>query len=427
MSISKRFKILGTLCVFFIFSEAYSQSSASNYTALGLGDFNYSGLTQNRGMGGLGISFGTGWGLNYLNPALTTRNTIFNFQAAFNYQRINVSTSTDSEIADGGGLSYVGMSFPINSGKSTLGLGINQITSVNYSLNVTGQVANTNQSSLNRIDGDGGVSEAYLSTGFLVAKNLSLGIHGSYLFGSTIRTNQLTLLTEEGTPIGVSSEFYQRRTVSDVAFKTGAQYYFKIGAKSNLHLGAIYQYYGNISGKEFAKVADFGQASNPDAEGDVISDNVKGSVYIPNNIGYGLTYEKINKFVIGLEAQHQKLSQVIEFNGSSTDLGDAFKVSFGGMIVPDLSAVDNLFKRITYRFGMEYYQTPYVVSNTQIDDIGINFGGSVPINSLSLVNFAVKFGRRGTTDNGLIRENYVNFSLGFSLNDNTWFYKRVFE
>jgi hypothetical protein len=27
----------------------------------------------------------------------------------------------------------------------------------------------------------------------------------------------------------------------------------------------------------------------------------------------------------------------------------------------------------------------------------------------------------------LIRENYVNFTLGFSLNDNTWFYKRVFE
>jgi hypothetical protein len=427
MSIYNRFRILGTFCVFFIFSEAFSQSSASNYTALGLGDFNNSGLTQNRGMGGLGISFGTGWGLNYLNPALSTRNTIFNFQSAFNYQRIEVSTSNESEITDGGGLSYVGMSFPINSGKSTLGLGLNQVTSVNYSLNVFGQVANTNQGSLNRIDGDGGVSEVYISSGFLVAKNLSLGIHGSYLFGSTIRTNQLTLLSEDGSPIGVSSEFYQRRTVSDVAFKGGAQYYFKIGSKSNLHLGAIYQHYGNISGKEFAKVADFGQASNPDSEGDVISDNLKGSVYIPNNIGYGLTYEKINKFVIGLEAQHQKLSQVVEFNGSATDLGDAFKISFGGMIAPNLAAVDNLLKRVTYRFGVEYYQTPYVVANTQIDDLGINFGGSLPINSLSLVNFAVKFGRRGTTDNGLIRENYVNFSLGFSLNDNTWFYKRVFE
>jgi hypothetical protein len=43
------------------------------------------------------------------------------------------------------------------------------------------------------------------------------------------------------------------------------------------------------------------------------------------------------------------------------------------------------------------------------------------------MNFAVKVGSRGTLDNGLIRENYLGFSLGFSLNDNTWFYKRVYE
>jgi hypothetical protein len=40
---------------------------------------------------------------------------------------------------------------------------------------------------------------------------------------------------------------------------------------------------------------------------------------------------------------------------------------------------------------------------------------------------ALKVGQRGTLDAGLIRENYVNFTLGFSLNDNSWFYKRVFE
>jgi hypothetical protein len=46
---------------------------------------------------------------------------------------------------------------------------------------------------------------------------------------------------------------------------------------------------------------------------------------------------------------------------------------------------------------------------------------------LSLLNLAVKVGRRGTVENGLIQEAYVNFSLGLSLNDNSWFYKRVFE
>jgi hypothetical protein len=86
-----------------------------------------------------------------------------------------------------------------------------------------------------------------------------------------------------------------------------------------------------------------------------------------------------------------------------------------------------MLKRTMYRVGLEYQQTPYVVNQSQITDIGINFGGSIPVNSLSMVNLAVKVGSRGSTGNGLIRENYVNFSLGFSLNDNTWFYKRSFE
>jgi hypothetical protein len=427
MSITNRFKLLGAICTFFIYTNAYPQSSASTYSALGLGEFNNSGFTQNQGMGGLGISFGTGWGINYMNPALSTRNTIFNFQTAFNYERLDVASSNENQTVDGGGLSYVAVSLPINSGKSTIGLGVNQVTSVNYSIVVDGQVSNSNLTSLNRIDGEGGISEAYISTGFVLAKNLSLGIQGSYLFGSTIRTNQLTLLDEQNNPIGASSEFYQRLTVNDVTFKGGVHYYFKLGKKSNLHMGAIYHAFGAINGKEFAKVAEFGQASRPDTEGDIIRNNERGNVFIPKKIGYGVSFEKINKFVIGLEAQMQEFSQYRSFGGNLGELGDSYRIAFGGQITPDYAAVDNLFKRSTFRIGVQYEQTPYIVNQTQITDLGINFGGSIPINNLSLMNFAVKVGSRGTLDNGLIRENYLGFSLGFSLNDNTWFYKRVYE
>ncbi|MGX7835943.1 hypothetical protein ACWKSR_12405, partial [Campylobacter fetus subsp. venerealis] len=83
-------------------------------------------------------------------------------------------------------------------------------------------------------------------------------------------------------------------------------------------------------------------------------------------------------------------------------------------IVPDYLDVGSPLKRGTYRLGLEYQQTPYYLNATNINDLGINFGASLPVNQLSLVNFAVKVGQRGTTDNGLIRENYVNFTLGLS-------------
>jgi hypothetical protein len=44
----------------------------------------------------------------------------------------------------------------------------------------------------------------------------------------------------------------------------------------------------------------------------------------------------------------------------------------------------------------------------------------------SMVNFAVEWGQRGTTDRSLLLENYWNFKLGFTLNDR-WFIKRKYD
>ncbi len=422
-----KLKLLGVLCTLLLFSEANAQSSASTYSALGIGEFNYSGLTQNQGMGGLGISFGTGWNANVVNPALTTRNTIFNFQAAFNYKKINADNGTQNSNVDGGGLSYLAFSLPFKSGKLTTGLGLNQITSVNYRLLIASLVNNAELQAVNSIKGDGGITEAYFNVGWLVAKNLSLGFQGSYLFGSTIRTNRLSLFDDNLNQVGTTSEYYERLTVSDIGLKFGGHYFFKVGNKSNLHLGAIYQNLGDVNGKAFAKLAAIGQASDPDSDGDLIANNEPGSVYIPNRYGFGVTYEKINKFVIGLEGQYQDFSQYRSFLDDPLQLKEVIKVGLGFQIVPDYLAIDSPLKRSTYRFGLEFQQTPYFLNQTNINDIGINFGASFPVNQLSLVNFAMKVGQRGTTENGLIKENYVNFTFGLSLNDNSWFYKRVFE
>ncbi|MFC3416409.1 hypothetical protein [Algoriphagus hitonicola] len=422
-----KWQLLGVCCTLFLFSEAKAQLSASTYSALGVGEFNYSGLTQNQAMGGLGISFGTGWGPNVVNPALQTRNTIFNFQTALNYKRINASNGDQTSDVDGGGLSYIAISLPFKPGKFAGGLGLNQISSVNYDLQINSLVNNEEFNAVNDITGDGGISEAYFSTGFLLAKNLSLGVHASYLFGSTIRTNQLSIFNENGTQVGTTSEYYERLTVSDMAYKLGAHYYFKVGDENKVHMGAIYQHFGDVNGKAFAKLAAFGQASDPDSDGDLIANDEKGSIYIPDRYGFGLSYEKTNKYVVGLEGQYQDFGDFRDFLGDPLRLNETVKLGLGFQIVPDYLSVDSNFKRATYRFGFEFIKTPYYLNQTNINDLGINFGTSIPVNQLSLMNLAVKVGQRGTTSSGLIRENYVNFTFGFSLNDNSWFYKRVYQ
>jgi hypothetical protein len=420
-------RTVGVLCTLLLFTQAHGQTSSSIYSALGIGEYNSSGLTHNQGMGGLGISYATGWHANVVNPALTTRNTIFNFQAAFNYKRINVNNGTETSSVDGGGLSYLALSMPFKPGKFTAGMGLGQITSINYRLQVETPVNNSDLKASNSLEGDGGISEAYINFGYLLAKNLSIGVHGSYLFGSSIRTNQLLIFDQKNVEVGRASEYYERLTVADVGFKAGIHYLLKTSAKSNIHLGATYQKLGNVNGTAFAKLASIGQASRPNSDGDLIANNEKGSIYIPNRYGFGISFEKTNKFVVGLEGQYQDFADYRNFFGDQLTLQANKKVGLGVQFVPDFQSFDNLLKRATYRVGLEWNQTPYLINQTTINDIGINFGSSIPVNTLSLLNFAIKAGQRGTLDNGLIREAYVNFTFGFSLNDNSWFYKRTFE
>jgi len=427
MSIKTRLQLIGVFCAFFIFNQVKGQIGSSTYSSIGIGDMNNSGLTQNQAMGGLGISYGDAWSVNQVNPALSVKNNVFNFQAAFNYKRFAAETENSSSTLDGGGLSYVAISLPIKPRKWTVGLGLNQISSVDYEHLITSPVVNSDLNSINRINGNGGISEVYLSSGFELLKNLNLGVQGSYVFGATIRRQQVSLENEDGVPTGIASEYYERLSLNDFSFKTGLHYAARTGESSRLNFGAIYHLFGNINAKQYAKMADFGEAEDPDSNGQLIYNNEKGEIYLPNKLGYGVSFEKINKFVIGLEAQHQDFRDYKSFIGTNPGLGESFKVSFGGQFVPDIYSLESVFMRSTFRAGIEFEQTPYLINQNKVNDIGINFGASIPMNSLSLLNLAVKLGQRGTTDNGLVQENYMKVSLGFSINDNSWFYKKVFE
>ena len=58
------------------------------------------------------------------------------------------------------------------------------------------------------------------------------------------------------------------------------------------------------------------------------------------------------------------------------------------------------------------------------NEFGISFGLGIPAGGLfSNVNTTVEFGKRGTTNEDLVEENFVNFQLSLSLNDR-WFIKR---
>lgn len=80
-----------------------------------------------------------------------------------------------------------------------------------------------------------------------------------------------------------------------------------------------------------------------------------------------------------------------------------------------------------YRLGASFTRTQIEVAGTDINQYGISMGLGFPlIKSRSKINVAVELLQRGTTKNNLIKEQYINFHLGFAFND-IWFIKRRYD
>jgi long-subunit fatty acid transport protein len=147
-----------------------------------------------------------------------------------------------------------------------------------------------------------------------------------------------------------------------------------------------------------------------------------GSLVIPFRTGAGVTVGKTNKWMAGADFMWQNWENFKIFDQPDSLL-NAWHISAGAEYIPNNRSISSYFQRMSYRLGFHYGKTPLNLKNKHIDEIGISFGLGFPIRkSRSTVNASFELGKRGTTKYGLIRENYIRFTLGVNIFEN-WFIK----
>ena len=108
--------------------------------------------------------------------------------------------------------------------------------------------------------------------------------------------------------------------------------------------------------------------------------------------------------------------------GLQDSLTNSLRLNIGGQYYIGKYAIN---------LGFRYNDSPLNLNNTEINDYGISFGVSIPLrsiaskrvgvpSSLSFIDLGFEFGRRGTTANNLIQQDYFKFKLGINIK-NTWF------
>lgn len=423
-------KYLGLLGALFFSVQVNAQHNQSSYSVIGIGEVNWGGYSHNASMGGLGISYNTRYFLNNINPALMSSNleSVFQLGLSVDSRTITGNTATGDQQYNSttGGFKDLGFVLPIKYAKWNMGFGLSPYSTVNYGFTISDANGPQGSTILTNVEGRGGIDEVFWNNSFRLG-NLQLGAKILFRFGSIQTQNLFVLDGVTNTPFGNSS-VQELRNFSGAGASFGAAYKLKLADDQALNLGSFYTTESKINSTLLSTLQN--QAlSGIIISADTLVDNVKTKLTLPARLGFGVSYEKFSSLVLGVDFMTQDWTKFIGENGTDPAYAKSFRLAIGGEIIPNYQDL-KLLNRISYRFGVHYERTPYTVNNQDVNDIGINFGTSVPLSAfwgVSHVNLGVTFGRRGNITEERVRENYIKINLGFSIQDLTWFSRGKFD
>jgi len=413
-------KILIVFGLFLTISANAQEGTASPYSFYGIGDVKFKGTVENRSMGGLSV-IKDSTHINLNNPASYADLKYTTFTVGGNHNLLGLEAGSIKESASRTTFDYLSVGIPL--GKFGAGFGLMPFSAVGYKIqNINSNVTLPSY----RYTGSGGVNKVYTSLSYKLSNNLSIGADLQYNFGD-INTNSISFIQD----VQLGTRELNRSIVSGVNFNTGLMYDRKLSSKHTMFASLTYAPESKLTIKNTRNIATVIFSEN--FEEAVVSDQDipvnDTKLALPSKYSVGLGFGEVRKWMIGSELTFSNSSNFgNRFNDiNNVQYENALKISFGGYYLPNYNSYSNYLKRITYRSGFNFENTGLIINNEPINNRGITFGLGLPLGgTFSNINIGLELGKRGTTNAGLVQENYTNLSFSLSLNDK-WFVKRKFD
>ncbi|OAD91544.1 hypothetical protein A7A78_03380 [Aequorivita soesokkakensis] len=392
------------------------EGTTSPYSFYGIGTLKFRGTVENRSMGGLSV-FSDSIHLNLQNPASYSGLRLVNFSVGGSHKASTQKNDTESQNTSATSLDYIAMGIPM--GKLGMGFGVIPYTSVGYDF--YSEVSD----GLTEYSGNGGLNKVYLSAGYQVTPELSLGIDANYNFGKIENTS----VTQQS-DVQYGTRAFNRSDILGFSFNFGALYKRMITENLELSGSVTYTPGTNFTSENYRRIGTVSILPSGIYSVDERDVTVADTDFtFPSQFSIGAGIGKPKFWGLGAEYTNQKTSNFTNrsFNIDNIVYKNASKFKLGGYYIPNYNSYGNYFKRVVYRAGARYEQTGLNVDGQDINEFGISFGVGLPVGRLfSNMNLGFEIGSRGTTDFGLIKENFFNTFLSFSLNDR-WFEKRLYD
>ncbi len=406
---------LFALILLFAYNIYSQDGSPSPYSYFGLGDTSFKGTTEYISMGSI-TSYTDSLHYNINNPASLSRLKYINLQFGISNRFISMDDNNEQVNVSSHNISYFALGIPIGK-KAGLGFGILPETSSGY------RIYTEEETGIYTFQGDGGLSRIFIAASYRLHKNLSLGFEFQHHFG---------YLKQENLWIPEDSSIYTREDnnedLSAGTFKISGLFTYPLKKQKYISINLDYQLGKNLDAGYTGslRLISVNTSGYELVVSQIDKEEKNGKVDLPSILNTGFGIGEKNKWYAGAGLTYVALKGFKnEFmDPSYVQYNDAYTYHIGGMYQPEYNSITSYWKKITFRAGAYYKQTGMNIYGEDINDFGITFGLGIPsLKALSNLNLGIELGTRGTTTNNLIKENYFNLHLSFSLND-IWFVKR---
>lgn len=421
----KRFFVLSFLSAGY-FLQAQSIGN-SPYASFGIGDVKYDNTVDISSMGGISTAYISDFtnSYNFANPAANTNLELTSIKVEgtnendFYKTDVNNTKSTKHSTY----LSNISIAFPLSK-KVKFGLGFQPYSSKNFNfLNTT---VNTDYTTANRFTGTGNVSTVQAGFSYAITSALALGLRGNFYFGNIYNTEEIT-----NSAAALINGYQTKNRIKTFNFTLGSVYQKKLANDNKFTLGGTYTFGATGNTETYYKNSTYFYG----ASGSLVDENIIDSNFrqennlFPMEASLGLGYGKDLNWFVGAQADYKK-GQSVLFLGSDFQYKDSYKASLGGWYLPNVNNFRNYFERVTYRYGAYYEKGNLFLNGKNINEFGITGGVSLPFNgktnSASALNIGFEIGKRGTLQNNLINQNFINLKIGINFADK-WFNKRFYD
>ena len=395
-------------------------ATSSPYSRFGLGDLHENILTEFLAFGGASTAFNKSSTVNPNNPASFTsfKPNSFLFSTGGWHKTTRMQNKTEEHTVNNNAFSHLIVGFPLSE-KWGASMGMLPYSSVGYEINARDEDYNADMNYF----GDGGISKIYFGGAYEPIENFSIGLKASYLFGGLNRRKQLIFDDESF----MNSRANSTINLKGYFYELGLLYKHNISEEKQISFGFTTNNDSKIRSKRTELVESFEYSGFFETPKDTFVNKIEwGDVNLPKYVSGGFTYRNGEKWLFVADYSMQNWSDYSLFD-ESDDLANSTRISGGMQFTPDFNSITKYYKRMDYRIGGSYSNTPLLFDGNQLQEMSVSFGFGIPVKkSRTKYDFSCTIGKRGTTEGNLIKEQFVRLGLSVSY-DGIWFVKRKYD